>query len=739
MKLLIVDSPGKLKQLKSFLDPDWEVFSFPGPVREFPNFCVGAFPPDYVPTYEIVPAAQEVLPWLTALVERAESVYLGTDPDLEGEALAWHVQEILQLTDPRRVCFGQLTEEVVRQSLAAYRSVDLNLVRAEECRRLLDRLIDQNVSPVLKSVSHKNLSAGRLHSSALKMVVDRERKVRSFDPMSYFELDCHLSSPDDPAFAWKVSWNPANWTPAGLGHFPDLRTVRRLAGIPALTVDSVFEGQSRLGPAAPFVTSTLIQAASNALKMDSVKAMTLARKLYEQGHITYLLTSNPNICPQAVEEIRRFASAADWPLSASVREFGLFGGDHPGCDRPGCDRPGCDCSDCDCPGRGRPGCDHPVCDLQHSDRLAPPAFAPSRTASEEAIRPTRIDVESAGQNNAERALYRLIRLRTLASQLEDAVYATSLTVLSGELNGQKAYFEAESRRLVKTGWKILVKKDQAADDSAEDEFDGLDNPAPVLAVGAVLKIVKSEVRLKRTETPARHTAASLLRDLQAWGIGRPSTYSRVLENLVQNGFVSRNRRRQLQATDLGEELIDQLAAEFSFHDYPFCRALERQIDEVAEGRRDCASVLRAASLTLDKELKTFVVKTGVLGCPFDKSFKAKENGDRRYLEILASLTFNEAFGSPREWDRPGETNGLLGSTGLLREKEEATEHKCPVCGHPLLRKRGLVGDSKLIFDFFCCSSPKCGRTYSAGGDKPNLFQGQEALLSWLRTNNKTLH
>jgi DNA topoisomerase-1 len=684
MKLLIVESPGKIKKLKSILGQGWEVAASIGHVRDLPEKNMGVSPPDFVPCYETTERGREVLARLSALLDKAEAVFLATDPDREGEAIAWHVKEFLGLSDPPRISFAQITETAVLDALKAPGTIDMDMVRAQESRRVLDRLVGYGVSPIMRGISKKNLTAGRVQSPALRLVVERERAIRAFDPLTHYSVEYLFGPANGPSPPWKAIWNPSNWLPEGHKYFQDLGTARRLARVSSLVVESFHEGQYRVPPAAPFITSTLQQAASNALKMEPKKTMALAQRLYEEGHITYMRTDNPNLNVEAVEEIIALARENSWPLPDRPRTFAL------------------------------------------------PAGAQE---AHEAIRPTRMDVESAGENEAERALYRLIRIRALASQLDEAVFATAKAVLSAKMDSHPAFFEAKGRRLVRPGWKTILKCDQADVQAGGADDEDMANPVPQLAVGESLSPLKGEVKIKRTNPPARYTQASLIRELERRGIGRPSTYASIMDNLAARGYVVKNTRRQLQATGLGEELIDYLVPGFGFLDYGYTKDMETKLDEVANGRLDYLSLVRAVSQTLEAEIREFVLRSGLFGCPCCGRPLIHHSGSREGL----SYNFWSCSDRGNCDTRLNDDGGKPDFQGPRRDKEQLTDFKCLACGSFLYRKKGFSHRMGLNYDFFSCSSRSCSQTYKVWEDKPLYSKVDDGGRSRLLGSDKTLH
>jgi DNA topoisomerase-1 len=321
MNLLIVESPGKVKKIQSFLGDDWHVAASVGHVRDLPEKDIGVQGPDFKPNYIETDRGKKVIADLKQLLSRAKGVWLATDPDREGEAIAWHLQESLGLNDPQRVTYTEITEAAVKQALNQPRKIDLNLVRAQEGRRVLDRLVGYRVSPVTSVLTGKQLSAGRVQTPALRLVVEREEAIRAFKQTTHFGVELTFDAVPNVQAGWKAVWNTKNWLSEGQEYFLDRLAAEKIAEIKQLDVVSYQEGESKQAPPAPFTTSTLQQATSNALQFNPQDTMGIAQKLYEAGHITYMRTDSPNLSDEAITDIRSLASKNDWPLPSKSQEM----------------------------------------------------------------------------------------------------------------------------------------------------------------------------------------------------------------------------------------------------------------------------------------------------------------------------------------------------------------------------------------------------------------------------------
>lgn len=312
----------------------------------------------------------------------------------------------------------------------------------------------------------------------------------------------------------------------------------------------------KAAPPTPFTTSSLQQAASNALKFTPKQTMQLAQRLYEQGLITYMRTDSPNLSQDAVDAIRAFCEGQGWPLVEKPRTW-----------------------------KSKEGAQE----------------------AHEAIRATHIEVEEAGETADEKALYRLIRLRSLASQLEDAVYAVRVLQLATDLDGKQALFEARGRTLLFQGWKVLTAGDAATEDS--EEAAEPENPVPVMKPGTKATALSGALLTKKTKPAPRFTEASLIRELEKRGIGRPSTYAAILDTIASRGYV-KTEKRFLVPTPLGVMVVDGLHGNFSFVEYEFTRTMEQALDDIAEGKADYRTIIAAAHARLETELAAFAKATG---------------------------------------------------------------------------------------------------------------------------------
>jgi len=559
-KLLILESPGKVKKVQEILGSGWKVAASVGHVRDLPVKEMGVAAPDFKPKYVPTDRGKDVLGRLANLVKNAEAVYLATDPDREGEAIAWHLEDALKLKNAKRVTYAEITEKAIKAALDAPRSIDMALVAAQEGRRVLDRFCGYMVSGPLSKAAGEKLSAGRVQSPAVRLVVEREREIQNFRSTTHYGAELTFENVDNITDGWKAVWQVKPWLEEGQEYLLDKALAEKAAALRSLEVTDCKESESRSAPPAPFTTSSLQQAASNSLKFTPKQTMQLAQKLYEGGHITYMRTDSPNLSKDAVEAIRAFCESQGWPLVEKPRSW-----------------------------KSKEGAQE----------------------AHEAIRPTHIEMEEAGETANEKALYRLIRLRSLASQLEDAVYAVRTLQLTAELDGKQAVFEAKGKTLLSQGWKILT----AGDAATEDDTDAAEpeNPVPAMKPGTRPTALAGIVLTKKTKPAARFTEASLVRELEKRGIGRPSTYAAILDTVMSRGYV-KTEKRFLVPTPVGVMVVGALQGNFTFIEYEFTRTMEQALDDIAAGKADYRAVIGEAHVRLEQELQAFAKATGKI-CP----------------------------------------------------------------------------------------------------------------------------
>jgi DNA topoisomerase-1 len=547
---VVVESPAKARTLKKLLNRRYEVVASMGHVKDLPRSRLGVDVDNgFAPRYVVIKGKAAILKELKKAARRASAVYMATDPDREGEAISWHLSDALRPVNPaiKRIEFHEVTKEAVERALARPRDIDLNLVHAQQARRVLDRLVGYKLSPLLWRKVRGGLSAGRVQSVAVRLVVDREKEIEAFVPQEYWSLLAHLRAPGGAVGARLVGRDGVRYGAPTDDGVTVLRTrqevdaiLAELAGVTWSVADVRRKDQFR-HPAPPFTTSTLQQEANRRLGYTAARTMSLAQQLYEGidlgpegtvGLITYMRTDSVRVAESAQREAREYIAATYGP--AYLPE-------------------------------------------------APRAYRSRRTAQEahEAIRPTAVHRTPERVRPYLRPdqyrLYRLIWERFVASQMASAV----LDTLAVDIAAGPYLFRATGSRVKFPGFLVVYRD---GDDAAETWL-------PDLAVGDVLELDRLEPQQHFTQPPPRYTEASLVRALEERGIGRPSTYAPTIETIKRRGYV-RSIHRRLHPTPLGRLVNDLLVEHFAdVMDYDFTAALEEELDQVEEGRLDWRKVV----------------------------------------------------------------------------------------------------------------------------------------------------
>ncbi len=553
MNLMIVESPNKVKKIKAILGNGWDVAASVGHVRDLPPKNLGIAAPDYRLEYEFNERGKGVVDSLKSRAARAEIVYLATDPDREGEAIAWHLKETLKLQKYQRVTFDAITEPVIRRALATPRQLDMNLIYAQEARRGVDRLVGYQVSPVLsRETGIAGLSAGRVQTVAVRFVVDRQRDIRDFKVVKHFGAEAIFEDGK-----WTAQWDTAPFLKPEEKYILEPALAEQASRCTEFSVMDAATKPLRQAPPTPFTTATLLQAASISLGFKPDQTAQLAQKLFEQGLITYHRTDSQNFSAEALSDIREFAEANMLPLPPKPRTW------------------------------------------KSKD---------SAQEAHEAIRPTRWELRAAGEDDEEKKLYAMIWSRTIASQLTDAEYSVNTLRLEAQQGSQTFVFRSTGRTLVVAGWKGLMSEDAAEEtDSSQDESEN-NGKVPSLPLGIAISTTSTRVLNRQTKPPSGYTQAGLIKRLEREGIGRPSTYPSILRNIFVRGYVKEGKKL-LVPTELGELLIDSLKGRFRFLEYQYTRELEQELDEIAKGAVAYLAVVSALDKQLQGELGQLHIST----------------------------------------------------------------------------------------------------------------------------------
>lgn len=667
MKLLIIESQGKVEKLQSILGDGWKVSASLGHVCDLPDKEIGVEAPKYKPQYRLSERGASVVARLRGQCGRAQEVFIGTDPDREGEAIAWPLARELKLgKDAKRVRFPAITDAVVRQAVAAPTGIDYKLVGAQEARRVLDRLVGYLVSPALSKIGGTTLSAGRVQSPAVALVVMREREIAGFTPTDHLHVRLDFQAqPGNFADAkqWSALWEVVpDFAPEDRPYFQDADFAAKIAATQSVEVTSCDDGQRRRAPAPPLATSGMQQAASVVLGFDPEETMRIAQRLFEAGHITYHRTDNPNISDNDFPAIATLAHANGWAMAPTLRRF---------------------------------------------------KTSEAAQAGHPAITPTHWEIESAGQGDDEQALYALIRERAIASQLADAVYTTRTAVLLGEVEAKQVRFRAKGETLQEPGWMVLrnTAPDDSGDEGKQEGQGGETNPVPQLHTGQRLTPVRGEVVAMKTRAPKRYTKASLIGKLESEGIGRPATYAAIMGNIERRGYIT-TRKSFLHPTETAFFIVDQLTDAFSFIAVDYTRDVESELDGIANGQGSYLATVEATHEKLRQELARLEGSANRprFPCPDCGNAMRRINGKSGHFWGCSNYPACNAT-------RPDE-NGAPGEQAPPKD----SGHPCPLCTKPLVRrtKKGKEG-----YDFWGCSGFKdgCRANYPNKRNKPDFNAG----------------
>ena len=672
-RLVIVESPAKARTVGRILGRGFTVKASIGHVRDLLKSQLAVdVENNFKPTYRVPKEKQAVVRELRQAVKEAEEVYLATDPDREGEAIAWHLTEVADIpaSKLRRVVFHEITEPAIREAFAHPRGIDMQLVHAQQARRILDRLVGYKLSPLLWEKVRGRLSAGRVQSVALRLIVEREREIQAFVPEEYWTIAVELSKLDDErAFRARLV--------RYLGAEPDLKNEEQVRPLVAELEDALYvvvsvkKGERRRRPAAPFTTSTMQQEASRRLGFTARRTMAVAQQLYEGlplgeegsvGLITYMRTDSTNISPLAQEEARRFIAQA-------------YG--------------------------------------EHLLPPEPPVYKTrARIAQEahEAIRPTSVfrTPESVKPylDRDQYRLYELIWKRFIASQMAPAILDTMTVeivavpralIADGEipleaLENPRYLFRATGSAIRFPGFLVVYEEAREEDVKPEEEEEG-GGLLPPLEPNERLRLWRVLPEQHFTQPPPRYTEASLIKTLEELGIGRPSTYAPILSTLFQRGYVERVDKR-LVPTPLGITVTDLLVQHFpDIMDVNFTARMEEDLDRIAAGEEDWVEVLRRFYGPFEQRLQEALAR-------IQKVSLDHEVLDEQCPECGAPLQirygrFGKFVGCTR-FPECRYTRPFFNKLGV----------PCPQCGGELLEKKSKRGRT-----FYGCSNwPTCNFT-----------------------------
>lgn len=521
--LIIVESPTKSVTISKFLGKDYQVVASFGHVRDLPKLKLGVdVEKDFAPQYVIPTKARKTITELKKATAKADEVILATDEDREGESISWHLQEVLGLKNPKRIVFHEITKEAIQEALQNPRSIDMHLVNAQQARRILDRIVGYKLSPFLWKKVSKGLSAGRVQSVAVRLVVEREREIEKFVLQEYWQIEALLKKAQQefPAYLTKRDGKAIDKLETKNKAEAD-EILKNLEGA-SYIVEKVDKRETKRNPLPPFTTSTLQQTAANRFGYSAKMTMSLAQKLYEEGHITYHRTDSLNLSAMSLAAAQTFITSSFGPKYSQGRHF-----------------------------KAKKG-------AQEAHEAIRPTYADRTPDSLKAdLGPRRLK------------LYTLIWQRFLASQMTPAIFdATSIDIKANQYT-----FKATGQILLFDGFlKVYPMKFSEA-------------AMPELKEQEIVDLVKLNRTQHFTEPPARYNEASLIKALELHGIGRPSTYAPTLSTIQERNYIVKNNQRRFTPTEMGLMVNDILVEHFpQIVDIDFTAKMEKELDEVSEGK-----------------------------------------------------------------------------------------------------------------------------------------------------------
>jgi DNA topoisomerase-1 len=556
-ELVIVESPAKAKTIGKFLGNDYTVVASVGHVRDLLKSQLSVdVEHDFTPKYRVPNEKRPLVKEITQLAEQSPKVYLATDPDREGESIAWHLMDAAGIPAEKteRVVFHEITKDAINDAFAQPRGVDMDLVNAQQARRVLDRLVGYSVSPLLWNKVHGGLSAGRVQSVALRLIVEREREIQDYIPQEYWLISA-VFTPEGSNKTYTASLKKINRKDMDLPNEDAANQVVKDLLQAAYQLDSIKTSQKNIKPSAPFITSTMQQDASRRLGFSAKKTMAVAQQLYEgidigngaeTGLITYMRTDSVHVAPQAINEARSY-----------IKEN--FGDEY-----------------------------LPEQVPHYKSRAA------SAQEAHEAIRPTSVmhkpnDIKPYLTNDQYK-LYNLIWKRFVASQMVPAILETTTVEVGGKSEKNNYLFRATSSKLIFNGFKAVYEEAKNEDETVQEDESEL--PLAEMAEGQKQDLIKVAPSQHFTQPPPRFSEASLIQVLEENKIGRPSTYSPILSTIQARGYVTVEQKR-LIPTEVGFIVNDLLVEYFpAIMDISFTSEMEEQLDEIANGKMDWVDVMR---------------------------------------------------------------------------------------------------------------------------------------------------
>ena len=659
-KLIIVESPAKANTIKKFLGGNYKVMASMGHIRDLPKSKLGVdIEHDFEPEYINIRGKGDLIKSLKKEAKNASKVYLATDPDREGEAIAWHLSHILEIPQDAvcRVTFNEITKETVQKSIKEPRKIDMNLTDAQQARRVLDRIVGYKISPILWKKVKRGLSAGRVQSVAVKLIVDREEEIEKFIPQEYWNIYAILIEPNSNK-KFEAKFYGKDGKKLEINNEEEVNNILKQIETGKYVVDDVKKGEKKRTPAPPFTTSTMQQEASRKIGFTLKKTMSVAQGLYEGvkvtergtvGLITYMRTDSTRISEEARHAAKNYIEQTYGKSYYENRYYKT---------------------------------------KQNSQD------------AHEAIRPTYIDLTPEKIKNDltpdQYKLYRLIYNRFIASQMSAAVYDT----VSANINVNSYNFKASGQTLKFKGFMTLYVE------SLDNEKEETDESIPELVIGQEVIKEKLDPKQSFTEPPPRYTEASLVKALEEKGIGRPSTYSPTITTILERHYIQKEQK-QLVPTELGKVVNTILTENFTdIINVEFTAKIEEDFDEIAEGKEPWKEVIREfygpfekEVEKVDKELEHVKIEDEVTDIPCDKCGRMMVIKYGRYGKFLACPGYPECKNA--------------------KPLVENIDVPCPVCGAKVQVRKTKRGKKYYICEnnpkscnYISWNKPKVGEAWS---------------------------
>ena len=678
-KLVIVESPTKVESIKKYLGSGYDIEATMGHVRDLPKSAIGVeVDNDFEPSYITIRGKGDLIAKLKKKAKTASRVYLATDPDREGEAISWHLSNVLGIdpTSDCRITFNEVTKDVVREAVKEARPIDMDLVDAQQLRRVLDRIVGYKISPLLWKKVKKGLSAGRVQSVVVRLIVDREREIEAFNPQEYGSIDLKLTNEKGKLPFKAKFFGSADGKKITLGNEEKTMEIVEHLKVADYQVAKVTRKETKRKSAPPFTTSTLQQEASRKLNFTSRRTMIAAQQLYEMGYITYMRTDSLRVSPVAQSDAREYI----------LQNYG----------------------DAFVP-------------------KTPKQYRAKKSAQDahEAIRPTAVSNSPEKLKDKLKAdlfkLYRLIWLRFMASQMTDAV----VDMITADIIAGEYLARATGTEVKFAGFTTLY-------DEGKDEEEEKSSKLPALTEKQPLLMSAIDPQQHFTQPPQRYTEATLVKAMEEEGIGRPSTYAPTIATISARGYVARDGK-SIFPTELGFVVTDILKENFAdIVDVEFTANMEDEIEDVAEGKAEWKKLIRDFYGPFKETLDEAEKKVGNIEIKDEESEEICEKCGRkmvykqgRFGKFLACPGFPECRNTKAITQTIDAKCPKCGSDVVVRKSKkgvtfytcekgpecdfiswnEPTNEKCPDCGNSLMKVRAFRGRGPLTYK---CFNEECG-------------------------------